>query len=483
MIKCPACGRENRAGAGFCAWCGERFPQDVVAPPPVSPTMGEQPATAPSEEDAPEPTTEALATAQEAPVSQEEGPRSPERAIVPEEPPVEEAEGPAKPVGDLAEPGADVAEPDESAAQKPVTAPLHPGTILSGRYQIQELLESGPEQNVYGALDLCRCPSCGHDGNAPDDDYCLECGASLETRPRATIIEQLRRAPEQYDLQFSEGEREYFVTAEPKKQVEEEDRAPAMRLQWGRATHKGMQRDHNEDYLEAWLYARGSGSSLGLFVVADGLGGLDSGEVASRMATEAVWEALRPTVWEPIIRGETMEPDQLEGALAEAVAAANQAVYDARVSRSSQMSTTLTLALVVNGVAHIANVGDSRTYLWNADGLRQITRDHSLVQRLVEAGEIASEDVYTHPRRNLIYQSIGDRPEVQVDTFEHQLAPDDRLVLCSDGLWEMVRNEGLEDVLLTEPDPQRAADRLVHNANLAGGEDNISVIIVRAVGS
>jgi len=354
---------------------------------------------------------------------------------------------------------------------------------LSGRYQIQELLESSPEQSVYGALDLCRCPSCGHDGNAPDDDYCLECGASLEARPRATIVEQLRRAPEQYDLQFSEGEREYYVTAEHEQQAQEEDRAPAMRLQWGRATHKGMQRDHNEDYLEAWLYARGSGSSLGLFVVADGLGGLDSGEVASRMATEAVWEALRPTVWEPIIRGETMESDQLERALADAVAAANQAVYDARVSRSSQMSTTLTLALVVNGVAHIANVGDSRTYLWNAEGLRQITMDHSLVQRLVEAGEIAPEDVYTHPQRNLIYQSIGDRPEVQVDTFEHQLAPDDRLILCSDGLWEMVRNEGLEDVLLSEPDPQRAANRLVHNANLAGGEDNISVIIVRAVGS
>ena len=481
---CPGCGRENRAGAEFCAWCGERIVQDVVEAPPAPPAMDEQPAPV-SEEDAPEPTAEPLATAHEAPTPEEEGPRSPERAIVPEEPPVEDAEGPAEPVEHLAEPGADVAEPDESATQKVVTAPLHPGAVLAGRYRIQELLESGPEQNVYGALDLCRCPSCGHDGNAPEDDYCLECGASLETRPRATIMEQLRSAPDQYDLQFSEGEREYYVTAEPEQEAEKEDpgRAPAMRLQWGRATHKGMQRDHNEDYLEAWLYARGSGSSLGLFIVADGLGGLDSGEVASRMATEAVWEALRPTVWEPIIRGETMQADRLEGVLAEAVAAANQAVYDARLARSSQMSTTLTLALVVNGVAHIANVGDSRTYLWNADGLRQITQDHSLVQRLVQAGQITPQDVYTHPQRNLIYQSIGDRPEVQADTFEHQLAPDDRLILCSDGLWEMVRNEGLEDVLLTEPDPQRAADKLVHNANLAGGEDNISVIIVRAVGS
>jgi len=125
-------------------------------------------------------------------------------------------------------------------------------------------------------------------------------------------------------------------------------------------------------------------------------------------------------------------------------------------------------------------VGDSRAYLWNADGLRRITRDHSLVQRLVDAGQITPEEVYTHPQRNLIYQSIGDRPEVQVDTFRRHLAVDDRLVLCSDGLWEMVHDDGLEEVLLSEPDPQRACDRLVQNANLAGGEDNITVIIVQA---
>jgi protein phosphatase len=119
--------------------------------------------------------------------------------------------------------------------------------------------------------------------------------------------------------------------------------------------------------------------------------------------------------------------------------------------------------------------------VWNAVGLRRLTKDHSLVQRLVDDGQITREEVYSHPQRNLIYKSIGDRPEVQADIVHHTLANDDRLVLCSDGLWEMVHDDGLEEVLLSEPDVQRASDRLVANANLAGGDDNISVIIVQAV--
>ena len=163
-----------------------------------------------------------------------------------------------------------------------------------------------------------------------------------------------------------------------------------------------------------------------------------------------------------------------------AIATANQQVYDARTARNSQMSTTITMALLLNNTAYIANVGDSRTYLWNAAGLRQITKDHSLVQRLVDTQVIKKEEIYSHPQRNLIYQCIGDRPEVQSDVFVHELVADDRLILCSDGLWEMVHDEGIEDVMLSEMDPQTACDRLVKHANLAGGEDNISVTVVRA---
>jgi len=290
--------------------------------------------------------------------------------------------------------------------------------------------------------------------------------------------------PDAYDLRFRAKDREYFVMIE--SEIEGEDQAvptgtSPLRLLWGHATHPGLRRDHNEDHLDAWLYRRGSGGLLGLFVVADGLGGQDSGEVASQMATEVVWQSLRESVWEPLQRCEAMEPDAVEAHLIAAVEAANQAVYECRTARNSEMSTTMTLALAVGSGAYIGNVGDSRAYLWSGQGLQQVTKDHSLVQRLVDAGEIAPEDIYTHPQRNLIYQSIGDRPSVQVDAFRCQLSPDDRLILCSDGLWETVRDEGLEEVLLAETDPQRACEQLVRNANPAGGEDNISVIIVRAV--
>jgi serine/threonine protein phosphatase PrpC len=222
---------------------------------------------------------------------------------------------------------------------------------------------------------------------------------------------------------------------------------------------------------------------LGLFLVADGLGGQDSGEVASRMAAESIWDEIRSSLWEPLMRGEESARDRLEQGLLGAVQSANRAVYEERLSQASEMSTTVTLAFVCDDLAYVVNVGDSRTYLWNADGLQAITTDHSLVQRLIDAGQLTQDEAYTHPQRHLIYQSIGDQPHVRPDLFRHRLERDDRLVLCSDGLWEMLRDEGIEEVLLSESDPKAACQRLVQNANLAGGEDNISVIVVQAIGA
>jgi serine/threonine protein phosphatase PrpC len=363
------------------------------------------------------------------------------------------------------------------------TAPLAPGTVIADRFEIVELVESSPEHNRYRARDLMRCATCGYEGNAPGDAYCADCGALLQAPAYASILEQVHVPPEAYDAHFAVGRRDYYISAEPAQGEVEPPiggGAAPVHLAWGRATESGHKRDHNEDYMEGWLYTRASGGLVALFIVADGLGGQDSGEVASKMATDAVWGSLRDAVWQPIIQGEELRPDALEERVAEAVRAANRAIYEERIARGSEMSTTLTMALIVDTTAYIANVGDSRTYLWNADGLQRITCDHSLVQRLVDAGQIGPEEVYTHPQRNLIYQSIGDRPEAQVDTFRRHLAADDRLILCSDGLWEMVHDDGLEEVLLSEPDPQRACDRLAQNANLAGGEDNITVIIVQA---
>ena len=467
-MKCPTCGRENRTSAGFCAWCGERFgekPEGTAAEAAPAPTEA-HPAKA--AEVAAAPTSDAVALT-------DKSLPTPSPAVSVEK------------VAEMASgEGTDTAAKPAEASTESGSTLLRPGDVLADRYEVVELIESGPDSNTYRARDRYGCAACGFDDNVPGDEYCRQCGASLEKARYVTIVERLRLEPEKYDLRFEQGERDYFVTAEPQPKPEEvpavgQSGARRLRLIWGRATDKGQQRDLNEDYLEAWLYARGSGGLLGLFVVADGLGGHDSGEVASRLATDTVWEALRQSVWEPIIRSEMLQSEALEGKLEAAIKATSQAVYDARVARNSEMSSTLTLALIVDDMAYIGNVGDSRTYLWNAKGLQRITKDHSLVQRLVDTGQIEPRDVYAHPRRNVIYQSIGDRPDVRPDIFRQQLAPDDRLILCSDGLWEMVRDEGLEEVLLAEMDPQRACERLVQNANLAGGEDNISVIIVQAV--
>ncbi|NLG28691.1 MAG: Stp1/IreP family PP2C-type Ser/Thr phosphatase [Chloroflexi bacterium] len=477
-MKCAKCGRDNRDGAGFCAWCGA--PTGAHAPANAAPSVAAQPLTA--------------------------MPIDAEPAIDPtefeEEPALIEAELEAAPA---AQPDGE-REPSETHALAPASdtppvseGPMAPGALLVGRYQIVELLESAPEADTVGASagrtyrarDLGACAACGYSANTPDADgtlsYCEACGAALDRPVLVTLVERVEALPPAYDARFEEAGRVYFVTLDPPAAP---DAAPAQsairRLAWGRATDKGVRRQQNEDYLETWYYSAGFGQAdgvlLGLFLVADGLGGHDAGEVASRLATDSFWHSLRQSAWEPLVRGDRLPAERIDEALTSAAAAANKAVYDARIAKANDMSTTLTLAFVVDGVAHLANVGDSRAYLWNAAGLQQITVDHSLVQRLVDEGSIKREEVYTHPRRNVIYRTIGDRPDVQADLFHHDLAIDDRIILCSDGLWEMVHDDGLEEVLLSEPDPQRACDRLMNNANLAGGDDNITIIIVQVVG-
>jgi len=447
-MRCPVCQRENRGGATYCAACGARLPCTPDAEPfDVEPA---QAAAAPTDgEPVGLPTVKLVQ------------PRRPQ-ADVGEGSPSAEQEAPDAPSG-----------------------PLQEGQMVAGRFEILTLLETTPQYNRYRARDWGRCAACGYDDNARGDEFCLDCGASLSEPAYATLVELLRNPPEGYDLALRDREREYFVTLEDEEQPEEpplpESNDAPLTLRWACACDPGLQRDHNEDYVDCWSYSHGRDRTLGLFVVADGLGGRDSGEVASRLATQTVWSALRERVWEPILHGDEIADEALEQACTDAAEEANCAVYEARLEANSEMSTTLTLALVVGRTAYIANVGDSRTYLFGAGGLQQVTVDHSLVRRLVDNGQLTPDQVYTHPQRNLIYQSIGDRPEVQVDCFRRRLEPGDRLLLCSDGLWEAVREEGISDVLMAESDPQRACDLLVSHANLAGGEDNISVIVVQAL--
>ena len=161
---------------------------------------------------------------------------------------------------------------------------------------------------------------------------------------------------------------------------------------------------------------------------------------------------------------------------------ANHQIYAAAAGDGSNMGTTIVLTLVVDDQAYFANVGDSRAYLWRAGELHQVTEDHSHVYTLVKNGLIDEDAIYTHPRRNEIYRSLGAAPAAEVDCCHAALAPGDLLLLCSDGLWEMLRREEIADVLeLNLGDPQVICDEFVRRANLAGGDDNISVVVVRVV--
>lgn len=232
-----------------------------------------------------------------------------------------------------------------------------------------------------------------------------------------------------------------------------------MKIEAGVATDIGKVREGNEDsfLVEPPLYA-----------VADGMGGHRGGEVASHLALETV-EALAR---------------EGKDTLADQVRAANRAVYEAaqRDRAVTGMGTTLTAARIVDGAAHLAHVGDSRAYLQRGGSLRLLTQDHTLVNRMVKAGEITSEEATVHPHRNVLTRSVGTEPEVQVDVEEVALMDGDRLLLCSDGLFGMVNEDQIQAILEAEPDPQKTADRLVRAANRAGGVDNITVVILDAHG-
>jgi protein phosphatase len=228
-----------------------------------------------------------------------------------------------------------------------------------------------------------------------------------------------------------------------------------MRVEVGVVTDIGRVRDGNEDsYLvEPPLYA-----------VADGMGGHRGGEVASQLALE--------TVEELFLAG--------EGTLADQVREANRAVFTRSASDRSVtgMGTTLTAARIDGEGAHLVHVGDSRAYLLRAGSLRRLTEDHTLVNRMVKAGEISAAEADVHPHRNVLLRALGTDPDVEVDEQDLGLLAGDRLLLCSDGLTSMVTEDQVQAILEAEPEPQAAADRLVRAANRAGGIDNITVVVL-----
>jgi serine/threonine protein phosphatase PrpC len=255
-----------------------------------------------------------------------------------------------------------------------------------------------------------------------------------------------------------------------------------MRLAVGRKSDVGQKRDLDEDSMFVLVsegtYASAA-SQVALFVVADGMGGHEGGEVASKLAIQTLASELLSTVFARELTGYSFSGQALQDRVIQAVQLANEQVYLERQKRNTDMGTTLTLAILQDWMLYVAHVGDCRAYRFGENGLQQLTTDHSIVASMIAAGSAEPEEIYTHPQRSVIYRSIGDRPSVSVDWEAFAVEPGDRVIICCDGLWEMIRNEGIEEVLMRESDPQTACEVMVDQANVAGGLDNISVIVIQ----
>lgn len=232
-----------------------------------------------------------------------------------------------------------------------------------------------------------------------------------------------------------------------------------MRYIWATATHKGMVRDNNEDAV--FPSASGDASDGALLIVADGMGGHVAGEVASRLAINAAASS-------------DLDP-------ADRVAAGNRAIREevARDPGLEGMGTTMTLLSIENDIATFGHVGDSRAYLLRDDELAQLTEDHTVAAEYVAMGQLSPQEAASHPQRHMLTRTLGLTRFVNIDEFKLDLVAGDRLLICSDGLTEMVQDAAIAE-MLADGSPDEVAWRLVESANTAGGVDNITVIVVEA---
>ena len=234
---------------------------------------------------------------------------------------------------------------------------------------------------------------------------------------------------------------------------------------WHGMTDTGRVRPHNEDSFSCRAF-----DAWSLFVVADGMGGHDAGEVASKIAVDTVCKKIEERI---------KRSNDLTSLVQSVVQEANSAVKQEGESKGSNMGTTLSLALVSGETAYIANVGDSRVYWIENGSITQITEDHSLVAKLMAVGKLTKEEARGHPKSNLLYRTIGTDPTIKVDTFQVTLSKGGGLLLCTDGLWGEVDDESIYRVFGAEKDARSTGVTLVKMANENGGKDNITAVAVR----
>lgn len=227
----------------------------------------------------------------------------------------------------------------------------------------------------------------------------------------------------------------------------------------------GRKREVNQDYV--FVADKPLGNIPNLLVVADGMGGHKAGDFASRYAVESLKDALKKGT-----------EDGPEAMIKKAIQFANQKLVEAsrQDARLEGMGTTLVAATVIEQTLYFANVGDSRLYLLN-NGIKQLSRDHSFVQEMVRLGGINAEDAKHHPDKNIITRAVGVGEKLEIDFFEYRLQKGDMILMCTDGLSNMVEDEEILRIVKSSRDIVEAVERLIERANENGGQDNIGVIL------
>lgn len=256
--------------------------------------------------------------------------------------------------------------------------------------------------------------------------------------------------------------------------------AGKLRLESAVRSDVGAVRERNEDACLLYSFDSDGHDPLlpfGLYILADGMGGYDGGDRASKTATRAAAQYLLQRIYLPLLKGEP-HPGQasIEQTLRESVLSAHEAVHPPDYSGNG--GTTLTLALVLGRQLHLAHVGDSRAYCLVNGDLQALTKDHSLVQRLQDEGELTVEEAENFQYRNILLRALGQEEELEVDTYFHQLPARGKLLLCSDGLCGQISDKEILQIMIQTLAPGQIADQLISAALQAGGWDNISVIVV-----
>jgi serine/threonine protein phosphatase PrpC len=242
----------------------------------------------------------------------------------------------------------------------------------------------------------------------------------------------------------------------------------------------GQQRDHNEDALFTLTTTFASNESnlpFGFYIVADGMGGHQHGEIASATAIRAMVEYVIRNLYTPIF---SVAPQPPEEPLQEILQNGVQVAHNAILKTVSGGGTTLTAVLILGNQMTIAHVGDSRVYTVDTHGkMFPLTRDHSLVKRLEELGQLTPEEAAVHPQRNVLYRALGQGEPIEPEIISAPFPKSGYLLICSDGLWGVVEENEISDIIISATTPHEACQELVKAANLAGGPDNITAVLVQ----